>query len=204
MSRGGFKESLLVPTTFLKTTETKSRAKNQQKKSTNFSKNNPLSILSDESTPADIRLKYFDNFIRHNPVRAKPPIKVITKSEEEYQSQHISQIDINNILQDIPSDKKPLASSILNFIKDSNEIQWNNRHEIILDGNIIPGSNIKSIIQFLVGEVVYTNDRIDTPVGLSEVKKKLIVLGLSPSWLRKAPRQSERTQKGKGANWLVY
>lgn len=204
MTEKGFKESLLVPVSFMTKSEVLLRKKKSSKtKPTPRKPVSANSILSNENVPADLRLKYFDNFMRHNRLRPESRVKVITETEEEEQKKYrFSVQDLENILQDISIDKKPLASSILNFIKDSDEITWNDNFEIIIDGKILPESNIKRILQFLVGEVVYTDRRLDVPPGVKAVREKLKILGIPLSWLKQTPKQSERLQKGTG--WLVY
>ena len=60
MSDKSFKESLLVPASFFKTSREEKKVRKIRQSSKPYP-DNPLSILGNESVPADLRLKYFDN-----------------------------------------------------------------------------------------------------------------------------------------------
>lgn len=193
-----FKESLLVPASFL----IKKKEKLQLKK-----KITPTAILTDTRRPADLRLKYFDNFVKFNKEREKSPLKVITKTEQEAAEKVPVEDDPKVLLKDIPKEKIPLATSILSFIKDSDEISWNQKFEVIIDGNTIQDSDIRKIIQYYVGEIIVTDARHDVPIGANILKEKLEIIDIPFTWFKLIPRRSSRGQKeqtGKGRRWFVY
>lgn len=223
MPEPSFKESLLVPVSLLINKTLKKKKKKKKKAvSTASDKKEPVTaeeILSNKDLPADLRLKYFDNFNKFNKPLPTAPIPVVTRSELQARPAH--EYDDNILLENISVDKFPVASSILNFIKSSQDISWNKNFEVVVDGRLIRDSDIRKILSFLVGEVVITKHE-DIPPGGFEVKKKLEILGLPKSWIqtvrksvRIIKREEEeekeekkkgpitRSQKGKG-NWIVF
>jgi hypothetical protein len=169
------------------------------------------SLLSDESIPADLRLKYYDNMVRFNKERPPTPVSVITNTEKkEEQEQRVKgqiEEDTRIVLSGVPDSKKPLAHSIVKFMQESQDITWNSKFEAVLDGNVIPDSDIRQIMLFLLGEVIFTFGKLDIPKGAQSIKEKLEILEIPPAWLKHAPRISKRKQKGKGLkrrHWVVY
>ena len=207
MSKVTFKESLLVPRCVFKK-ECKDQSK--KKKGLSSQASNPATILSNETIPADLRLKLFDNHVRFNKEKPAVPLNVITKSErnEEVTSafEKIKEDESRVLLNDVPSSKKPLANAILKFIKDTGDVVWNSKFEVSVDGEIVPNSDFRKILHFLIGEVIYTHGQLDIPPGALKVKNKLEILEMPSSWLKYSPRFSSRKQKGDGLPhlWFVY
>jgi len=210
MSEASFKESLLVPLTCIRNKKKHSSQK-MKGKSIKSPVSTAESLLADESIPADLRLKYFDNMVRFDRARPPTPVNVITntekREEQEQQAENQREEDTRILLNEIPDSKKPLASSILKFMKERRDITWNSRFEAVLDGEVIPDSDIRKIMQFLLGEVIYTLGKLDIPKGAMSIKEKLEISEIPPSWLKHVPRFSKRKQKGRGLKlhrWVVY
>lgn len=192
-----FKESLLVPVSFL-----------IQKKKKKETKITPSEILNDKTIPADLRLKYYNKFLKYNKERPKSPLKVITKTEAE--EEKVSDYEIQAILRDVPDLKIPLARAILQFIKDNDDISWNKKFEVVIDGKTIEDSDIRAIIRFLVGLKIITSEK-DFPKGGRETFAKLEVLDIPSDWLTFVQREIQRSRrkrkleiKGEGQKWIVF
>lgn len=203
MTEVTFKESLLIPMSYFKKRQKTSFEKEKSKLSVPVTAE---SILLDKTIPADLRVKYFDNLKKFDKARPPAPINVITTTEKKEEGEKGKQReeDLKIILNDMPDSKKPLASSIINFMRETKDITWNSQFEVAVDERIIPNSDIRKILQFLVGEVIYTSGKLDIPKGAATVKEKLEILEVPPSWLKHVPRSSKRKQRGQGIKWIVY
>jgi hypothetical protein len=155
--------------------------------------------------PADLRLKYFDNLVKFNRNRPPPPLEVVTRSERKEAESQEREDDSKLLLDDIPIAKKPLANAILKFMRETKVISWNSKFEVIIDGEILQESDMRKVLQFLLGEIVYTQGQLDIPKGAITVKERLDILEIPTSWLKHVPRFSRRKQKGRGLRrWIVY
>lgn len=198
MMSSPFKESLLVPVSFLI----------QKKKKTD--KKTPMGILSDKRQPADIRLKYFDNFVKFSKDKGSPPMKVITRTEEEKEESR-PEYDIKVLVRDIPDFRLPLARAILEFMTDSKKITWDRNFQVALDGHEIHNSDIREILKYILGLSIVTSAE-DIPTGAEQVKEKLRLLDIPLVWLKNTPHLSSRPkrpttskeQTGKGKKWIIY
>lgn len=169
MNNPTFKQSLLIPFSPCKEKEERDPA---------------LSILSEKNVPADLKLKQFDSFVKYNRDRK-------TSDEKTEAPPHL----VN--LENISDAKKPLAESILTFIRKTPEISWDWKFQLVIDQKVFSGSDLPKILQYLVGELVITNSVLDIPPGARELEEKLRVLGIPSSWLQLIPRRSKRATKRK-------
>lgn len=159
-----FEECYLLPKTFL--------IKKRNKEKT------PASILSNKKLPSDLRLKYFDNFMKFD--KGKPSVRALTQDEPE--------INIDTLLGDLPLMNVPEARALLQFMKDSHEISWNLNLELIIDNTTINRSDLRKIIRYMLGLSTVTR-HTDIPIGAEQLISKLELLDFPFEWLRKFPRQ---------------
>lgn len=194
-----FKECLLVPASYLI----------KKKKSENKPKN-PKEILSNKKLPADVRLKYFDSFVKFNKEKESSPVRVITKTEEEAKKKPPYDI-LRSFLSDLPDAKLPLVKAILEFITESKEITWDRNFQVVIDKQEIRDSDIRKILQYFVGLGVHTSEA-DIPTGSEELRTKLEQLEIPSDWFGYIPRTSARTkrrktdksQSGDGKRWIIF
>ena len=93
------------------------------------------------------------------------------------------------IIDSVKTVDKPTVKSILDKIQQfKNIVSWNKNLEIILNGNVIPDTNIVKIMQYLMKSRVVTSER-DIPRGASQFYEALIEqLEIPKSWIKQKPR----------------
>ena len=99
-------------------------------------------ILDDTGVPADLKYKQYNQVLRQyinvrdQELRPTPvPIQEIsTRSKRP------------DILEGIPKTHKATARLLLRHIEDTPEIEWNDKQELVIQGNTVPGSNIVDLI----------------------------------------------------------
>ena len=153
-----------------------------------------------EGLPPDVQMKLLQHDRLLNPkgnFKGSIPrpfeIKVIEDGEKKTKMIESSKTPLNEeVIKGAVSDiNKPFVQSILEVIKPRpNEISWNDKFEIILNGRLLPETNIIDLIQFFMKETVVTNDNRDVPLNAFEIYEKLLELGIPKTWIKRKPRRS--------------
>ena len=173
--RMSFKESVIIPI------ETYRQCR--------FDKRTPeLDILTSTSLPSDVKMKLYDQMKLKTKKMKTSPIKRATFSTDFP--------PVKDILNKIPTEDQPFVQSILDKIKQRpEEIKWNNNEEIMIDGQLLHGSNISEIFQFLTKNLTVTSSK-DVPVGTDKFYNKLILMNIPKSWIKNKPmKRSTRSQQ---------
>ena len=99
-------------------------------------------ILDDSAVPADVKFKKYNHVLhqymnlRDQELRPTPiPIQEIPAKSK-----------LPDILDGIPKKSRNSAHLLLQHIEQNPEIDWNDKHELVLRGNSIQGSNIVDLI----------------------------------------------------------
>lgn len=166
-----FKESVLIPLETYKRCRFDSSRKD-------------LDILTSKTLSPDVKMKLYDQ--ARLKLRKKP--KQRPKSPDT--------IPVKDILNRIPLKDQPFVQSILDILqKHPTDISWNINHELILDGNLLPGTNISDIFQYLTKNITVTSDD-DIPPGTRAFYDKLTFLNVPMSWIKqKLPVRSSIRKK---------
>ena len=137
--------------------------------------------------PSDVKMKLF-NQMKIKSKRKDGPLPVESPTES---------LPVKDILNKIPIKDQPYVQAILKKLKPyRHDVKWDSNNEIMIDGKIIPGSNISDIFQYLTSNLTITSTK-DIPIGAKEFYDKLMYLNIPGSWIKtKLPiRSSKRTKK---------
>ena len=158
-----FKQSILIPLSLFKQCKIEENIKSLE---------NSESILDNENMPSSEKMKLFhqNKFLQKNTTLA--PLKNEKNDNFLY------------IINQIPDKYKPYSKAILEFIRNQGNISWNNNLELIIDGELFTQSNIISILNYLLTDIVVTRPS-DIPIGSQELEQKMLDLGLPSSWITK-------------------
>lgn len=207
-----FKESVIIPYTMFKRCQFGTTPQKQEHET----------ILQDPSLPSDIKMKLYS--------QAKATNTAKSLQENDHSSTKTNQDhDHAYIVQVMPEKDQPFASSILSKIDSrEDEISWNNKLELLIDGKQYPESNIIELLRFVLKNLIVSSD-MDIPKAAKEFVDKLQEIGVPKSWIkvsfpRRAPKRTKvkhsqrknpplddseedlpaKTQKGKGLSWIMY
>lgn len=100
-------------------------------------------IMSNKTLPTDVKLAKYNNILqKFNKMiqKKQQPYEIVIEGEKE------SSYTDEAILEGIPHDHVYRAKSLLKHVHNNPNIKINDTGEVILDGRIIRGSNIKDII----------------------------------------------------------
>jgi len=140
-----------------------------------------LDLLFNESMPSDKKLKLYNQarLVHKQSSGSSIKAKDVKKSTPD--------LALDHILHNIPDKDKPYAKSILDiFISNSSILDWTDNNEVIVDGQVIAGSNLINILLYLTRNLPVTSST-DVPLGSREVYDKLLSLGMPESWVKKKP-----------------
>lgn len=198
-----FQESVIIPLAMFKQCQ--------------FSKHNansPETLLLDTNLPSDLKMKLVNQqkYLKlddKNPSPAKSAMSGILPSS----AASAKTSDISHILSNMTTSDVPYAKSILEkILENETVIGWNDKYEVVLDGEPIVLSNIADILQYLLRKKIITRDS-DVPVGTEETYKKLLEINVPQSWLKaRPPRRTDRNirpprrlieQSGSGIRWAI-
>ncbi len=140
------------------------------------SNDNSLDILTDETLPSDVKLKLYNQATigtSSSPLSFSTPDPIIKRGEF--------------ILSNIPDKDKPVVRSILDIMdKNRSRTDYNDNLELILDSELLTGSNLVNVLLYLTRNLPITSDQ-DIPIGSRRLHQKLIELGMPTIWIKKAP-----------------
>ena len=113
-------------------------------------------ILQDTTRPTEeqylIFNQLFQRYMNLQDEYRNRPLPVVIRSNDnalqQQQQQHSNDdaIPDENILYGIPKMKQTQAKSLLHHIKNTPRISWNDRGQVAIDGQYIPGSNIIDLV----------------------------------------------------------
>lgn len=146
-------------------------------------KDEDVDILLDKTIPSDKKLKlYHQSILQSKPPPPPPPSSASSRAVVD-----------DYILHNIPDKDKPQVRAILDIIKANPfEVNWSNNAELVLDNNIVPGSNLINLLLYFTKNLPITRGG-DVPVGTRELYQKLLTLGMPASWVKAKPPPAPRT-----------
>ena len=143
-------------------------------------KDKDVDILLDKTLPSDEKLKLYHQSILQNPSSSsslKTPAAPLPMRDDT----------LDYILHSIPDKDKPNVRAILDIIKSNpSEVNWNGNSELILNNNIVSGSNLINLLLYFTKNLPVTS-KSDVPTGAHELYKKLLSLGMPASWVKVKP-----------------
>ena len=109
------------------------------------------------------------------------------------------------IVNDIPKKYKPYAKSILEFMyKYPDVVHWGSDGLITLNGRLIPGSNIKKTLEYLMKTTIVTQED-DIPPGSHDLLFALYGLGLPKEWVpQKIPTRTSARTRVRHPSWIKF
>ena len=113
-------------------------------------------------------------------------VKPNTEEEEKKEPAENSADLESKILDSVPVKHKNTAAKILNFLKQ-HEISWSQNKELMQNSNVIPGSDIIQLVNFLV------RDRARKPVAFEEIKKILDMKHFPQDFIKNKYLMNEKT-----------
>jgi len=201
---GSFQEAVIVPLSLWKECKFDSDTDN-----TIVSK-----ILEDETIPSDVKLKLVAQEDKYQePSKSRGPPTPPPSPPSVPKTQPIK-ASISEIVSEIKQQFQPNVRSILEKINlFPDQIFWDDKLRITIDGKLFPNSNIIKILNFLMKSPssIVTNNK-DIPEGAWETREKLLQIGTPPSWIlnnpiRKSNREKKKKKPLKGSgrtNWITY
>lgn len=137
-----------------------------------------VDILTDETLPSDVKLKLYNQ----SKIGATSSTASIDTSEPD-----IRRGDF--ILSNIPDKDKPVVGAILNLMhKNKTRTDYNDQLELILDGEVLPESNLINVLLFLTKNIPITSDN-DIPTGSIRLKDKLEEIGMPTIWIKRISKK---------------
>ena len=127
---------------------------------------------------------YADKFQNYHP----PQTSVIREPESQRRDTDIWE---EKIIDTLPKTTKQLGHSLLSHIKSSQKINWNDRGQVIIDGNLIPNTNILD----LVHSVIRIRKTKSPPVGSREFTRALTELNTPSELFRNQPVESSANKR---------
>ena len=137
-----------------------------------------------------------ENIKTHSPVG---PEKVTSETKDHIHQHNDDESDNkqitfrdDNILDTIPQKIKPMAKILLNYIHHQKLLTWNEKGELVIDGQPIPFSHITDLIKDALVEYKHF-----IPVGIREFYSKLSNIPLT---LIKNSKRRALLQEGRGGD----
>ena len=121
-----------------------------------------MDILEDTSMPSDREMKLYYQ------AQSRQRRKKITEKLPENEAILSHSTFGDHIVFQLPIADRPNAKALLS---------WNEKNELIVGGDLIPGSNIVHIFQFLTKNLPVTRDE-DIPPGSNELYNMLLSVGV--------------------------
>lgn len=141
-----------------------------------------VDILMDNTLSKDRKMKLYhqeQTREKHNNLTAKFP------DQQPLPSTTVSFGD--HILLQLPPEDRPNARAILETFKENSSVlSWNVNQEVLVNGHVIPGSNIVHIFQYFTRNLPVTSSK-DVPVGAREVFEMLLALNVPAKWIKQKP-----------------
>lgn len=172
-------------------------------------------ILFDETLPADVKMKLFkkqkikDQRLQKIQSKIDATAKATitdlkTKSSSGMQTSSLTKSTAS--VQTVPSlpyidkgDFQEEHRKTVNLILDTiaanvSELSYNKDYEILIDRRLLPGSNIKEILKYIMNTSIITRSD-DIPLGALHFYEKLIKLGFPKDLLKIKPSNYGAAQK---------
>ena len=114
---------------------------------------------------------------------------------------------IEKITRYLPKTVQVRANQLLEFMKDGNNLglEWNKRGELIVDGDIIPNSNVVDLLKVAVQPKTSATSRKPKPRGwttfVSLIKSHNAPTALAPGIVQAASKRKQQTQTAEGSSY---
>jgi hypothetical protein len=100
-----------------------------------------------------------------------------------------SQLQTNELITTMPKLLQKKADHILNYIRDSDHLGWNQNRQLVVNGEVIPNSNIIDLVRHLID----SGGKRDHPKGWQLFKEKISELNVPTYLLAKHVLMSDIT-----------
>ena len=145
-------------------------------------KDKDVDILLDKTIPSDKKLKLYHQSVLQKQSSSTPSLPTSSPSSAPLQDD-----TLDYIIHNIPDKDKPYVRSILDIIKSNPiEVNWSANSELILDNNIVRGSNLINLLLYFTNNLPVTRGD-DVPLGANRLYQKLLSLGMPTSWVKVKP-----------------
>lgn len=118
-------------------------------------------ILKDLSLTPDVKFKLYNQVLHKYSTlmqEQNKPIQVEIKETKPAVTKN--EYVLEKVKKNLPKGKLDAGTRLANFLTNSNSISWNDKNELVIDGTLIPHSNIESILNYASRDV-----RRDPPRG---------------------------------------
>lgn len=152
-------------------------------------------ILYNQDLPSGLKMKLYHQHKKLIPVESG--VQKVEIIEQKTPVKHQLAADVDSIVQEFSSKKVPPVRSILDkILQNRDNVRWNEKLELIINGSVLPGTNIIDVLRYAVGETVLTSD-LDVPLGAKSFLRTLKDIGVPGSWLKKKSAQV-------GSGWIFF
>lgn len=140
-----------------------------------------IDILTDETLPSDVKLKLYNN----SKLGSTTSSSSLSSPEP-----HIRRGDF--ILSNIPEKDKSLVRAILDIIdKNKSRIDYNDNLELVLDGEVLPESNLVNVLLYLTRNLPVISDE-NIPIGSKRSLTILREVGMPTIWIRTPTKRKRK------------
>lgn len=147
-----------------------------------------VDILTNETLPSDKKLKLYNQAVTAEKRASSPPPLPPPPPPSSLPDKR------QHILHNIPDKDKPVVRMILDIVNENNNIlDTNDNLELLIDEQVVSGSNIVNVLLYLTGNVPVTSDS-DIPKGSHAFYDRLIQLGMPSIWI-KTKLRSKKSKK---------
>lgn len=157
------------------------------------------SVLYRDDVPSDVKLKLYQ---QEQKLTKKPKTTTTVRQDVSQTASQIKQNDVTSFVNTFNAKQQPLVASILaQMLKYPSKIAWNDRNEIVIDGNPIKESNVIELLNYTMGRKVITKDGKDIPEGGIRFIETLSEIGVPREWIKAPSRRSTRVRKQTGTGY---
>lgn len=144
--------------------------------------NKLVDILMDTTLSKDRKMKLYHQAQTretHNRLSAKfPPQQPLPSATVSFG---------DHIVLELPLEDRPNAKAILEIFKENPSVlSWNVNQEALVNGHVVPNSNIVRIFQYFTKNLPVTSGK-DVPIGAREVFETLLALNVPGRWIKQKP-----------------
>ena len=137
--------------------------------------NEQMDLLQDSSLPTDTKMKLYHQAQSRKRLHERTDSPLPTSTYGEHIILQLPVVDRSN------------AKAILEiFKKNPSLLSWTDKDELIIGGDLVQGSNLVRIFQFLTNNFTMTTED-DIPIGSSLLYKTLMSLGVPDRRIRQRP-----------------
>ena len=142
--------------------------------------NEQMDLLQDSSLPTDTKIKLYHQAQSQKRLHVRMDNPVPTSTYGEH------------IILQLPVADRTNAKAILDIFKQNPSLlSWSDKDELIIGGDLIPGSNLVRIFQFLTNNFTMTSED-DIPIGSSLLYKTLMSIRSTGSMYKTTSTNSEK------------